>query len=68
MAVSDLLDEREAAPENIGVALQRAREAAGYSITDLAERMRLSRHHIENLEAERFDLFPVSVLSSCAAT
>ena len=61
MAVSDLLDEREAAPENIGPTLRRAREAAGYSITDLAERMRLSRHHIENLEAERFNLFPVSV-------
>ena len=61
MAVSDLLDEREAAPENIGPTLRRAREAAGYSIADLAERMRLSRRHIENLEAERFDLFPVSV-------
>ena len=61
MAVSDLLDEREAVPENIGATLRGAREAAGYSIADVAERMRLSRHLVENLEAERFDLFPVSV-------
>ena len=61
MAVPDLLDEREAVPENIGATLRGAREAAGYSIADVAERMRLSRHLVENLEAERFDLFPVSV-------
>lgn len=61
MAAPDLLEENEAAPENIGALLRNAREAAGYSIADVAERMRLSRHHIENLEAERFDLFPVSV-------
>ena len=61
MAVSDLLDEREAVPENIGATLREAREAAGYSIADVAERLRLSRHLVENLEAERFELFPVSV-------
>ena len=61
MAVPDLLDEGEAVPENIGATLRGAREAAGYSIADVAERMRLSRHLVENLEAERFDLFPVSV-------
>ena len=61
MAVPDLLGEREAVPENIGATLRGAREAAGYSIADVAERMRLSRHLVENLEAERFDLFPVSV-------
>ena len=61
MAAPDLLDEREAVPENIGATLRGAREAAGYSITDVAERLRLSRHLVENLEAERFDLFPVSV-------
>lgn len=61
MIAADLLDEHRTAPENIGATLQRAREAAGYSIADVAERMRLSRRHIENLEAERFDLFPVSV-------
>lgn len=61
MAVPNLLDEREAVSENIGAALRGAREAAGYSIADVAERMCLSRHLVENLEAERFDLFPVSV-------
>ena len=61
MAVSGSLDERQVAPEDIGAALRNAREAAGYSIADVAQRMRLSRHHVENLEAERFDLFPVSV-------
>ena len=61
MAVTDLLVESEAAPKNIGAILRHAREAAGYSVADVAERMRLSRHHIENLEAERFELFPVSV-------
>ena len=61
MTVFDLLDEREATPDSVGPTLRRAREAAGYSVSDVAERMRLSRHQIENLEAERFDLFPVSV-------
>ena len=61
MAVTDLLVESEAAPKNIGAILRHAREAAGYSVADVAERMRLSRHHIESLEAERFELFPVSV-------
>ena len=61
MAASELLDEPEFAPEDIGATLRDAREAAGFSIADVAERMRLSRHHIENLEAERFELFPVSV-------
>ena len=62
MAASELLDEPGFAPEeDIGATLRDAREAAGFSIADVAERMRLSRHHIENLEAERFELFPVSV-------
>ena len=61
MAVSGPLDEGQVAPEDIGAMLRNAREAAGYSIADVAQRLRLSRHHIENLEAERFDLFPVSV-------
>jgi len=61
MAVTDLLVENDAEPRNIGAILRNAREAAGYSTADVAERMRLSRHHIENLEAERFELFPVSV-------
>ena len=61
MAVPDPLGEPGSPPENIGPTLRRAREAAGYSIGEVAERMRLSPNHIENLETERFDLFPVSV-------
>ena len=61
MAVFDLLDENEIEPDDIGTTLRNAREAAGFSIADVADRMRLGRQHIENLEAERFDLFPVSV-------
>ena len=61
MAVFDLLDENGIEPDDIGTTLRNAREAAGFSIADVADRMRLGRQHIENLEAERFDLFPVSV-------
>ena len=61
MAVSAPLDEGHRAPEDIGATLRHAREAAGFSIADVAQRLRLSRHLVENLEAERFDLFPVSV-------
>ena len=56
MAVPDPLDEREVSPDDIGPALRRARESAGFSIGDVAERMRLSRRHIEDLETDRFDL------------
>ena len=61
MTVFDLLDKREAAPLSIGPTLKRAREAAGHSVSDIADRMRLSRRNIEDMEAERFDHFPVSV-------
>ena len=61
MSVSSLHDGGRAEPENIGAVLRGAREAAGYSIEDIAARMRLSRDQIENLETERFDRFPVSV-------
>ena len=62
MAASELLDEPGIAlDEDIGATLRHARQTAGFSIADVAERMRLSRHLIENLEAERFELFPVSV-------
>ena len=61
MAVTELLDDTHVGPRDIGATLRSARESAGFSVTDVAERLRLSRHHIENLEAERFDLFPVAV-------
>ena len=61
MTVFELLDQQEAGSGSIGPTLRRAREAAGYSVSDIAERMCLSRRNIEDMEAERFDLFPVPV-------
>ena len=61
MAAPDRPNEGHIEPHEIGATLRNAREAAQLSVADVAERMRLSRHHVENLEAERFELFPVSV-------
>lgn len=62
MSASDVLDDgRVESEEGIGAKLRAAREAAGYSVDEIAARMRLSRDHIENMETERFDLFPVAV-------
>jgi len=44
-----------------GELLQKAREARGLSVAQLAERTKLSRAHIELVEGERFDLLPVAV-------
>ena len=61
MSVSGLLDDGGTVSGGIGSILRGAREAAGYSVDDIAARMRLSRDNIENMEAERFDRFPVAV-------
>lgn len=61
MTVFDLLDQQETASGSIGPTLRRAREAAGYSVSDIAERMCLSRRNIKDMEAERFEHFPVPV-------
>lgn len=61
MSLSGLVDDGRAEPANIGDVLRAAREAAGYSIEDVASRMRLSRDQIGNMETERFDRFPVAV-------
>ena len=44
-----------------GALLREAREARGLSLTQLAERTKLARAHIELVEAERFDQLPVPV-------
>ncbi|MBI5071221.1 MAG: helix-turn-helix domain-containing protein [Deltaproteobacteria bacterium] len=44
-----------------GELLRRAREARGLSVAQLAEKTRITRHHIENVEAERFDKLPAPV-------
>jgi curved DNA-binding protein CbpA len=44
-----------------GDLLRQAREARGLSILQVSERTKVTRHHIENVEAERFDQLPVTV-------
>jgi hypothetical protein len=44
-----------------GEMLRRAREGRGLTVAQLAERTKITRHHIENVEAERFALLPASV-------
>jgi curved DNA-binding protein CbpA len=44
-----------------GDALRRAREARGISTQQIAERTKVTRHHIENIEAERFGSLPAPV-------
>lgn len=41
-----------------GAALRRAREARGITLPQIAERTKVTRHHIENIEGDRFDLLP----------
>ena len=44
-----------------GEALRRAREARGVTVPQIAERTKVTRHHIENIEAERFSALPAPV-------
>lgn len=44
-----------------GALLRQAREARGLTVLQVAERTKLTRHHIENVELERFDRLPVQV-------
>jgi curved DNA-binding protein CbpA len=44
-----------------GEILRQARESRGLTILQVADRTRITRHHIENIEAERFEKLPVSV-------
>jgi hypothetical protein len=44
-----------------GDLLRQAREARGLTIVQVSERTKVTRHHIENMEAERFDQLPVAV-------
>jgi hypothetical protein len=41
-----------------GAALRRARESRGLTLAQIADRMKVTRHHIENIEGDRFDLLP----------
>jgi hypothetical protein len=44
-----------------GPALRRVREARGITIPQIAERTKVTRHHVENIEAERFAALPAPV-------
>ena len=59
-----------AAPEDVpvpedgvwtGPALRRVREARGLTVQQIAERTKVTRHHVENIEAERFTALPAAV-------
>jgi hypothetical protein len=44
-----------------GEALRRVREARGITIPQIAERTKVTRHHVENIEAERYSALPAPV-------
>jgi hypothetical protein len=44
-----------------GEALRRVREARGITIPQIAERTKVTRHHVENIEAERYGALPAPV-------
>ena len=44
-----------------GDALRRTREARGITVQQMCERTKITRHHIENLELDRYDKLPASV-------
>lgn len=44
-----------------GEVLRKLREARGLSLQQVSERTKVTRHHIENIEGDRFELLPASV-------
>ena len=44
-----------------GEVLRQIREARGISLQQVSERTKVTRHHIENIEADRFELLPAAV-------
>jgi curved DNA-binding protein CbpA len=65
-----LLDKEVAAPRELtvpegsawtGEMLRRAREARGFTVQQMAERTRITRHHLENIEQDRFTALPAPV-------
>jgi cytoskeletal protein RodZ len=47
--------------EFTGELLRRVRESRGYSLHQLAERTRISKHHLENVEADHYEDLPAPV-------
>jgi len=44
-----------------GEMLRRARESRGWTVMQVSERTKVTRHHIENIEMDRFEKLPVPV-------
>jgi len=44
-----------------GDALRQVRESRGLSVTQISEKTKVTRHHIENIEADRFTALPAQV-------
>jgi cytoskeletal protein RodZ len=44
-----------------GEVLRQVREARGISVQQIAERTRVTRHHIENIEGDQFPSLPAPV-------
>jgi cytoskeletal protein RodZ len=44
-----------------GEMLRRARESRSMTVAQLAERTKITRHHIENVEGDRFKSLPAAV-------
>jgi len=44
-----------------GDALRRVRESRGLSVREVCERTKITRYHLENIEADRFSLLPAPV-------
>jgi curved DNA-binding protein CbpA len=44
-----------------GEVLRQAREARGLTLNQIAERTKVTRHHLENIEADRYQLLPPPV-------
>ena len=44
-----------------GEALRRVREARGITVQQIAERTKVTRYHVENIEAERYGALPAPV-------
>jgi hypothetical protein len=44
-----------------GEAIRRVREARNLTVQQIAERTRVTRHHVENIEADRFSALPAPV-------
>jgi hypothetical protein len=44
-----------------GEVLRKIREARGFSLPQISERTKVTRHHIENIERDRFEALPATV-------